>query len=179
VAPSEELDITVERMIRFCYLAEMTWEYSHIEASSSTLPLHLNRFGALFFETAGFLYSLFEDRNDSVNLLRSWRVFENPFMDELETIRSRLEPFKPELEKVRNRISFHGSRNRSHEKDGLDIFNIESGRGPEFASLVQKIQLTAKNMIEWYCMNVLQGSVGSEAWRSFEAELKGYSIARK
>ena len=54
----EDVVISVERMMRFCLLAQMTFEYA--SGDTKALPLHLTRFGVLVFETASFLYSLFE-----------------------------------------------------------------------------------------------------------------------
>ncbi len=59
----EEVTISVERMIRFCYLAEMESEY--VPYQTSVLEVHLTRFGTMVFETASFLYSLFEDTENS------------------------------------------------------------------------------------------------------------------
>ena len=100
---SENVVISVERMMRFCHLAQMTFEYA--SGDTKALPLHLTRFGVLVFETASFLYSLFEDRRDSINLLNVWQGFDHPFSDELQNYVTRLSPFKKELRLVRNRMS--------------------------------------------------------------------------
>ena len=101
----EDVVISVERMMRFCHLAQMTFEYS--SGDTKALPLHLTRFGVLVFETASFLYSLFEDRRDSINLRNVWQGFDHPFNDELQNYVTRLSPFKEELRFVRNRVGFH------------------------------------------------------------------------
>jgi hypothetical protein len=36
-------------------------------------------------------------------------------------------PLRPGLKLFRNRLGFHGSRSRSHEKAGLDVFTEHSG----------------------------------------------------
>jgi hypothetical protein len=96
-------------------------QFEHATGDTKALPLHLTRFGVLVFEMASFLYSFFEDRPDSINLLKIWRGFDHPFGNELQTCATRLTPFKEELKLVRNRIGFHGSLSRSHERAGLDI----------------------------------------------------------
>jgi len=73
----EDVTISVERMMRFCYLAQMQFDCAACDTKA--LPLHLTRFGTLVLETASFLYSLFEDRPDSINLLKVWRGFDHPF----------------------------------------------------------------------------------------------------
>jgi hypothetical protein len=84
----EEVTISVERMMRFCYLAEMEFEYASY--GTSVLPIHLTRFGTMVFETASFLYSLFEDTGNSINLLKIWQGFDHPFGDELQKVAKNL-----------------------------------------------------------------------------------------
>src|SRR5262245_1947376 len=141
-APAIKLDeavtISVERMIQFCYMSRMLYEYAPYERI--LLPVHLTRFGTMFFQTASFLYSLFDDTKNSTNLLKIWKGFEHPFEDELQNFHDKLIPFKDELKRVRNRIGFHGSLTRTHEKAGLGIFDLESPRGTEFAVILRDIQ---------------------------------------
>ena len=111
----EDVTISVERMIRFCYLAQMQSEYAAHE--TMTLQLHLTRFGTLLVESSSFLYSLFDDREDSTNLLRLWQGFDHPFSNELQDYSTRLCPFMEELKLVRNRLGFHGSLTRRKELD--------------------------------------------------------------
>ena len=68
----EDVTISVERMMRFCYLVEMQLKCAAGE--TKILPLHLTRFGTLLIETSSFLYSLFEERGDSINLIRDGRA---------------------------------------------------------------------------------------------------------
>ena len=51
-----KVTISVERMIRYCYLVQMLRECK--KNKSPVLPLHVTRFGSLAIETASFLYSL-------------------------------------------------------------------------------------------------------------------------
>lgn len=119
----ESVAISVERMIRFCHLAQMTIEQK--DPASSRLPIHLTRFGTLMTLTCSFLYSLFDKRHDdSTNLLSIWSGFEHPFDQELEAIAKKLEPFKDDLFKVRSRYDFHGSLSHAHEAEGFRIFQI-------------------------------------------------------
>ena len=106
----EDLTISVERMMRFCCLARMQFECA--AGDTKALPLHLTRFGTLLLETSSFLYSLFEDRVDSINLMKVWQGFEHPFNNELQDYSTRLIPFKQELKLVRDRLGFHGSFHR-------------------------------------------------------------------
>jgi hypothetical protein len=88
----EEVTISVEKMMRFCILEKMQSE--HAGGDTGVLPLHLTRFGTLLLETSSFLYSLFEDRSDSINLLSVWSGFDHPFGSELQQCASRLNPFR-------------------------------------------------------------------------------------
>src|SRR5262249_34437533 len=107
-------------MMRFCYLAQIQFEYAH--GHTKALPVRLTRSGTMAFETASFLYSLFEDGPIAINVLTVWRSFDHPFGEELQNCVTRLAPCKDELRLVRHRIGFHGSLNRSHERAGLGIF---------------------------------------------------------
>jgi hypothetical protein len=169
----EDVVISVERMMRFCHLAEMTFEYA--PGDTKVLPLHLTRFGVLVFETASFLYSLFEDRRDSINLLNIWQGFDHPFSEDLQDYMTRLSPFKEELKFVRNRVGFHGSLNRSHERAGLGIFDVNSSRAREFSRLVLDMQQLCLRMIAWYMkgMNSLQKP--AEMWNEFIADMQNRS----
>jgi hypothetical protein len=102
---------------------------------ANVLPLHLTRFGALLIEMSSFLYSLFDHRRDSINLLRVWQGFDHPFGNELQDYSTRLTPFKEDLKLVRDRLGFHGSLTRSHEGAGLGVFDVDSGRARVFFAL--------------------------------------------
>ncbi len=173
----EDVGISVERMIRFCYLAEMQFEYA--SGDTKTLPLHLTRFGTLLLETASFLYSLFEERRDSINLLDVWRGFDHPFSEELHDCVRKLDPFKKELRQVRNRIGFHGSLNRNRERSGLGIFDVDSLRVHDFARLIGEMRELFLHMIEWYIKRMDESARPDEMWKEFVAELKGRSRIRK
>lgn len=168
----EDVTISVERMMRFCLLAKMLSE--HTPGDTKALPLHLTRFGTLLFETASFLYSLFEDGQNAINLLNVWRGFDHPFGDELQNCVARLSPFKEELRLVRNRIGFHGSLNRSHERAGLGIFDIGSSRARDFAGLVRDVQQLCLHMIDWYVKGMDSSARPAEVWKEFVAEMQGH-----
>lgn len=169
----EDVTISVERMMRFCYLAEMQFEYA--AGDTKALPLHLTRFGTLVLETASFLYSFFEDRPDSINLVRVWHGFDHPFGNELQNSVARLHPFKEELKHVRNRVGFHGSLSRSYERAGLGIFDVDSPRGCDFVRLVRDMQQLFLRMIAWYMEGMDRASRPAEMWKEFVNEMKGPS----
>ena len=169
----EDVTISVERMMRFCHLAQMQFEYAR--GDTKALPLHLTRFGTLAFETASFLYSLFEHRQDAINLLNVWRGFDHPFGEELQNCVTRLNPFKEELRLVRNRVGFHGSLNRSHERAGLGIFDVDSSRARDFVRLVRDIQQLCLRMIAWYMEGMDSSARPAEMWKEFVAEMQGHS----
>lgn len=174
----EDVTISVERMIRFCYLARMQFECA--AGDPKALPLHLTRFGTLLLETSSFLYSLFEDRKDSINLnlLRVWQGFDHPFSNELQAYSTRLSPFKEELELVRNRVGFHGSLTRSHERAGLGVFDVDSLRARDFARLVRDMQQLFLRMITWYIKRMDSSVRPAEMLKEFLNELQGASSAQ-
>ena len=170
---SEDVAISVERMMRFCHLAEMTFEYA--VGDSKVLPLHLTRFGVLVFESASFLYSLFEERRDSINLVNVWKGFEHPFNDDLHAFAKRLNPFKEELKLVRHRVGFHGSLKRSRERAGLGIFDVDSSRARDFSRLILDMQQLSLRMVAWYMKRMNSSHRPGEMWKEFIAEMKGRS----
>ena len=172
----EDVIISVERMIRFCYLVKMQSEYSAL--ATLALPVHLTRFGMLLVESSSFLYSLFDDREDSTNLLRLWQGFDHPFSHELQDFSMRLSPLKEKLKLVRNCLGFHGSLTRSKEGAGLGIFDVDSGRARDFARLVRDSQQLFLRMIEWYVKGMEESAKPAELWRDLLAELQNYSVAR-
>jgi hypothetical protein len=170
----EKVTISVERMMRFCYLAQMEFEYAPY--GTSILPIHLSRFGTMVFEAASFLYSLFEDTENSINLLAIWQGFNHPFDNELQKFVKKLEPFKDELRLVRNRVGFHGSLNRSRERAGLGIFDVESPRAREFARLVRDMQNLSLKMVKWYIDRMNKAARPSEMWQEFMVELQSHPL---
>ena len=173
----EDVNISVERMIRFCYLAEMQSEYEAY-GTTTTLPLHLTRYGTLLLETASFLYSLFEDRDNAVNVLHVWQGFAHPFSGELQNLGSNLSPFKKDLRLVRNRVGFHGSLNRNRERAGLSLFEVDNGRAQDFVRVQRDIQQLFLRMIAWYIKGMDESAEPAELEREFGAELRRYSVAR-
>jgi hypothetical protein len=170
----EDVTISVERMMRFCHLAQMQFEYAAV-GDTTALPLHLTRFGVLVIETASFLHSFFEDRPDSINLLKIWRGFDHPFGNELHDCEAKLTPFKAELKLVRNRVGFHGSLTRSHERAGLGIFDVQSSRARDFARLIRDVQQLFLRMIAWYMEGMEASERPAEMWKEFINELRRYS----
>jgi len=169
----EEVTISVERMMRFCYLAEMLFECS--DSETKVLPLHLTPFGTLLLETSSFLYSLFEQRTDSINLVRMWQGFDHPFANDLREHARRLDAFKADLKLVRDRLGFHGSITRSHERVGLGVFDVESGRARDFARLVRDMQRLFLRMIAWYMEKMESTIRPADMFKEFFAELKRLS----
>lgn len=168
--PREDVTIGVERMMRFCLLAQML--YKCHGGKTTVLPLHLTRFGTLLLETTSFLYSLFEERSDSINLVRLWQEFDHPFVKDLHEHATRLDPFKEEMKFLRSRLGFHGSLTRSHEKGGLGAFDIDSGRAQALACLTKDMQRLFLLMIGWYIKKIESDTYPSEMmWKEFAAEM--------
>lgn len=148
----EAVMISCERLIRFSYLAQMTLELAEQHDTRGEavrqLPLHLTRCGTLMTTTCSFLYSLFDKRRDSTNLLRIWTGFEHPFTQRIDTIAERLSPFMDDLYKVRSRYDFHGSLSMAHQAEGFSIF--EGERGHDLFRIVHDMKQLAVDMAEWY-----------------------------
>jgi hypothetical protein len=167
----EEVTISVERMMRYCVLAKLQSE--HLSHDTRILPVHLTRFGTLLIETSSFLYSLFDERDDSIDLTKVWQGFEHPFGDDLQKMVTRLSPFKPELKLVRHRLGFHGTLSRERERAGLGIFDVNSGKAREFARLTIDFQQLFLRMIAWYIKQMDCTMHPTELWEEFVGELRG------
>jgi hypothetical protein len=135
--------------------------------------LHLTRFGTLLIETASFLHSLFEERSDSINLVRLWQGFDHPFAKELQEHAARLDPFKEDLKHVRHRLGLHGSLTRSHEKFGLGIFDVKDGRAQALADLTRDMKKLFLRMIGWYMTKMESDTThpSEMMWKEFAAEM--------
>jgi hypothetical protein len=77
------------------------------------------------------------------------------------------------LKLVRNRLGFHGSLSRSHERTGLGIFDVDSGRAREFGRLVSDMQQLFLRMIAWYMKRMDSSARPAEMLKEFRNELRG------
>jgi hypothetical protein len=74
-----------------------------------------------------YFYTLVEDSEDGLNGFRIWRA---EFPDEesaIAAVEAQIIPFASRLRIYRNRLGFHGSRTRTHEASGFDLFAQHSG----------------------------------------------------
>ena len=146
----DAVTISVERMIRFCHLADLTHSLSSSEPEPDWPPLHLTPFGTMMTLTGSFFFSLFEDRNDSINLRRIWSGFDHPFEEDLEAVELRLEPFRDSLRLIRNRFDFHGSLNREHERAGLDLLYGGLDLPRDLFRLMGDCRPLFERMVRWF-----------------------------
>jgi hypothetical protein len=168
----EAVDISCERLIRYCYFAHLTLlcaEQPQETMPSNSLPPELTRWGTLFILSCSFLYSLFERRDDSINLLRIWDGFDHPFRDDLEAINVRLQPFMHKLKRVRNGYGFHGSLSRAHEARGFDVFR--GSQGQMLCEIIHDMKNLAVRMIHWRMERGPEGQ--KDFFPVFWAELQG------
>jgi hypothetical protein len=81
----------------------------------------------LMFVLYAFFYSLIEDSDEALNGFRVWR---ERFPEEdraISAVEAQVSPFSSSLKVFRNRLGFHGSRSRSHEARGFEVFANHSG----------------------------------------------------
>jgi hypothetical protein len=126
----EELLIFVEHLIDFInvwtvYNDLLTRKYV---PTPDTLEWARTSIGTtIMFALHSYLYALIEDSTDGLNAFRIWRRRFPEEEQAIAAIEAQIAPFKNELRVFRNRLGFHGSRSRSHESKGLDLFAITTG----------------------------------------------------
>lgn len=70
--------------------------------------------------------SLIEDKDDCIDGFRIWRSRYPDEQAAINAVEARVEPFKQRLRWFRNRVGFHGSRTRSHESKGYELFRYHT-----------------------------------------------------
>ena len=144
----DSVTISVERKIRFGHLVDLAAEYSSPDPVPEDPPLHLTRFGTLLTLSVSFMYSLFETRADSINLLRIWSGFDNPFREDLRRFDASLDPYRANLKLVRDRFDFHGSISREREGEGFDAYEPEEAK--DLFRIVADFRDLCARMIDWF-----------------------------
>ena len=146
--------ISVERMMRFCHLMDITEQLKRADTEPECPPLHCTPFYTLLTLTLSFMYSLFDQRSDSINLRRVWTDFHHPFYDALEKFEQDFEPFRDSLYKVRCRYDFHGSLDLEREKEGFDIYHPD--RAGDLFVLALRCRDLCQEMTEWFKTETIQ-----------------------
>ncbi len=128
---SEEYRIFAERYMHFTNLWTI---YTDILSGRYVPSINLASEGALtevrytmMLILYAYFYSLVEDDDQGVNGFRIWR---DRFPEEepaIAAVEAQVIPFRKRLKLFRNRLGFHGSRSRSHESGGFDLFAKHSG----------------------------------------------------
>ncbi len=85
-----------------------------------------------------YFYSLIEDDHQGLNGFRVWREYYPEEETAISSVEAQVTPFRQRLKLFRNRMGFHGSRTRSHELVGLDLF--AKHRGTEIYEAVERFK---------------------------------------
>lgn len=130
--PQEEFVIFVERFMHFMNL----WTVYHdllrdqyvptVRPASENDPFP-NMRATMMFLLYSLFYSLIEEDPKSVNAFRIWRKLFPEEESRIAAIEAQIDPFAGDLKRFRNRLGFHGSRSRTHEASGFDLFARHSG----------------------------------------------------
>jgi hypothetical protein len=121
---AEEFGIFVDRFSNFMNL----WvvyrdldESRYVPSLDSTgiTPVRLTILQVL----CAYFYSLIEDNDEGVNGFRVWRMRYPEEEPVIAVIESKVAPFRQRLKWFRNRVGFHGSRTRTHEAKGFELFD--------------------------------------------------------
>lgn len=131
---SEELEIFVEHLMDFMnlwtvYNDHMTGKYvpSTPERDFGGKPSRTAMYVTLMFHLYASLYVLADDSKEGLNAFRIWREHYPQEEAAITAVEQQIAPFKDDLRLFRNRLGFHGSRTRSHEAKGWDLFANTSG----------------------------------------------------
>lgn len=131
----EELRIFVERLMHFMNLWTVYKDTLSGHYIPSTGKVHVENKDRIEFPVGitmmfvlySYFYSLVEDSDDGLNGFRVWREVWPHEEAAISAVEARVLPFVDRLRLFRNRLGFHGSRTRSHEAAGFDLFNQHSG----------------------------------------------------
>ena len=134
----EELSIFVERFMHFMnlwtvYKDLLTAHYvpsvgtvlktANENANGKDWPVNISIMLILY----SYFYSLVEDSDNGLNGFRVWRQVWPNEEAAISAVEARVLPFVDRLRVFRNRLGFHGSRTRSHEAAGFDLFAQHGG----------------------------------------------------
>jgi hypothetical protein len=76
----------------------------------------------LIFHLYGSFYALVDDSNEGLNAFRTWRKHFPEEETAIAAVEQQIALFKDDLRRFRNRLGFHGSRTRSREAKGWELF---------------------------------------------------------
>ena len=127
----EELEIFVEHLMDFMnlwtvYTDHLSGKYVP-RADFGGKPSRTGMYVTLMFQLYACLYTLVDDSKEGLNAFRIWREHFPHEEAAIAAVEQQIAPFKSDLRLFRNRLGFHGSRTRSHEAKGWDLFANASG----------------------------------------------------
>jgi hypothetical protein len=123
----EELSIFADRYMHFSNLWTV---YSDVLSKKYVPSVNIGKITpqiTVMMVLYAYFYSLVEDSEDGLNGFRIWRA---KFPDEesaIAAVEAQIIPFTSRLRIYRNRLGFHGSRTRTHEASGFNLFTQHSG----------------------------------------------------
>lgn len=128
---SEELEIFVEHLMDFMNLWTVYTDHLNGKYVPSLdlggKPSRTGMYVTLMFHLYASLYVLVDDSKEGLNAFRIWREHFPAEEAAIAAVEQQIAPFKDDLRLFRNRLGFHGSRTRSHEMKGYDLFANASG----------------------------------------------------
>lgn len=123
----EELGIFAERFMHFLNLwtiySDMLSGRYVPTVTDTECPPNITTMLVLY----AYFYSLVEDSEDGLNGFRVWRERFPEEVVAITAVETQVAPFRDRLRLFRNRLGFHGSRTRTHESRGYDLFAQHSG----------------------------------------------------
>jgi len=131
--PTEEFTIFAERFMHFMnlytvYRDMLSGHYVPTVNPPSNEPATFARTNeTVMFMLYAYLYSLIEQDDQSINAFRIWRARFPEEENAIAAVEAQVMLFADHLKRFRNRLGFHGSRSRTHEASGFDLFANFSG----------------------------------------------------
>jgi len=126
-ATLEEFSIFAERYMHFMNLWTIYSDILSQKYSPSTHDEEFTPGTTVMMVLYAYFYSLVEDSAEGLNGFRIWRAKFPEEESAIGAVEAQVAPFRGQLRVYRNRLGFHGSRTRSHESSGLDLFAKHSG----------------------------------------------------
>lgn len=124
MALSKTLELHIDRMRKFLVLLDIYLEILKGKVSHSRTKDWAKVLIEIIY---AYFYSIIDDREDSTNMFRIWKIEYPDHAQEIERVEALVAPYKKFFLLFRNNVGFHGSTEVKGKKVGMRIFEGVGG----------------------------------------------------